>query len=395
MFGSEILEVAIGLIFIYLLLSLIASAVREGLESWMKTRAAHLERGIRELLHDRGGEGLTAAVYNHPLVYSLFASEYPPPKPKRRLRFRPSGTNLPSYIPSANFAVALLDVVARGPSWKDTQVAAVDEPAITLQNLRAAVASIPNPAVQRALLTAIDTAGGDLARAQANVEAWYNSTMDRVSGWYKRQTQVILLLIGLVITIWANVDTVTIGSYLYRNDIARQAVVESAEAFRENAPADTSVNAYFQRLEELRLPIGWPLPQREDAGEDGGWIVTLVLGWLITAFAVSFGAPFWFDLLNKVMVIRSTVKPHEKSPEEASEDRQHPRNPPPPHLGVPAPPPLPGGAGGEGPPPGGGGPPPPPSGDTTPAEVAVAPAAPEEPFQPHEWENDEPQEGVL
>jgi hypothetical protein len=45
-------------------------------------------------------------------------------------------------------------------------------------------------------------------------------------------------------------------------------------------------------------------------------------GWLLTALAISLGAPFWFDLLNKIMVIRSTVKPHEKSPEEASEDRQ-------------------------------------------------------------------------
>ena len=44
----------------------------------------------------------------------------------------------------------------------------------------------------------------------------------------------------------------------------------------------------------------------------------------MTAFAATLGAPFWFDVLNKVMVIRSTVKPHEKSPEEASEDRQFP-----------------------------------------------------------------------
>ena len=44
------------------------------------------------------------------------------------------------------------------------------------------------------------------------------------------------------------------------------------------------------------------------------------LGWLLTALAVSMGAPFWFDLLNKFIVIRSTVKPKEKSPEEKSKD---------------------------------------------------------------------------
>jgi hypothetical protein len=47
----------------------------------------------------------------------------------------------------------------------------------------------------------------------------------------------------------------------------------------------------------------------------------MLLGWLITALAVMLGAPFWFDVLNKFMVIRSTVKPREKSQEEGSEDR--------------------------------------------------------------------------
>ena len=54
---------------------------------------------------------------------------------------------------------------------------------------------------------------------------------------------------------------------------------------------------------------------------DLDWLI-VICGWLVTAFAVMLGAPFWFDVLNKFMVIRSTVKPHEKSPEEASEDRQ-------------------------------------------------------------------------
>jgi hypothetical protein len=47
-----------------------------------------------------------------------------------------------------------------------------------------------------------------------------------------------------------------------------------------------------------------------------------LIGWIVTALAVSLGAPFWFDLLNKFMVIRSTVKPYEKSAPEGSEDRR-------------------------------------------------------------------------
>ena len=84
-----------------------------------------------------------------------------------------------------------------------------------------------------------------------------------------------------------------------------------------------------QQLRSLGLPIGWDDksdPKRNFTGwtwkgDQGGWWEQLQwhwLGWLLTALAISLGAPFWFDLLNKFIVIRSAVKPHEKSPEEES-----------------------------------------------------------------------------
>jgi hypothetical protein len=81
-------------------------------------------------------------------------------------------------------------------------------------------------------------------------------------------------------------------------------------------------------LDSLGLPIGWSHVRLSSAGKPAtGWdvlkfIVISLLGWLMTGVAATLGAPFWFDVLNKVMVIRSTVKPREKSPEEGSEDRQ-------------------------------------------------------------------------
>jgi hypothetical protein len=96
-------------------------------------------------------------------------------------------------------------------------------------------------------------------------------------------------------------------------------------------------------LDALRLPIGWtkaPLIRHDSHGKilstDGEWLEAIA-GWLVTAFAASLGAPFWFDLLNKIMVIRSTVKPHEKSPEESSEDRQLGKEPVPAIAGKPSP----------------------------------------------------------
>ena len=81
-------------------------------------------------------------------------------------------------------------------------------------------------------------------------------------------------------------------------------------------------------LYALRLPIGWSdvVAGNWPAGNEWGGVwrrtVASLFGWLLTAFAVSLGAPFWFDALNKIMVIRSTVKPREKSQEEGSEDRK-------------------------------------------------------------------------
>jgi hypothetical protein len=325
MLGSQALEVAIGIVFVYLLVSLICSAVREGIEAWLKSRAAYLEHGIRELLHDAAGGGLAGVFYNHPLIYSLYSGGYTAgttPKPAMMAK----GGKLPTYIPSKNFALALMDIAARGPAT-DAGSSDSTAPLISLDSIRANIANLQSPGVQRVLLTAIDTAQGDINKVQASLEDWYNSGMDRVSGWYKRSTHGILFIIGLLVAVGLNVNTITIAEYLYRNDAARAAVVTRAQA----AAADSKIlNANEQearkQLDDLNLPIGWHDMKKINPRAKASWdlILVLVAGWLMTAFAATLGAPFWFDVLNKVMVIRSTVKPHEKSPEEASQDHQSP-----------------------------------------------------------------------
>ena len=323
MFGSQVLEVAIGLVLMYLLLSLISSSIREAIESQLKSRAGDLETGIRELLQDPEGAGLTKALYEHPLVFGLFKGAYEPGRSRR---------NLPSYIPSASFAVALLDIAARGPSGPGAPAAGAP---LSIDSLRAAVGRLPNAPVQRALLTAIDTAHGDLRRAQANVEAWFDSSMERVSGWYKRRTQMIIFAVGLALTVAVNADTLTVVESLVQDDSLRKAIVAEAEtAARDGRANGTDVSALRVELRGLGFPVGWArsLPAWSDecdllcVGEAVARQAPYHLpGWLLTAFAISLGAPFWFDVLNRVMVIRSTVKPKEKTrEEEISRDRPAP-----------------------------------------------------------------------
>jgi hypothetical protein len=344
MLGSKILEVAIGIIFVFLLVSMICSAIREGIESWRKSRAAFLEQGIRELLHDRHAVGIARSVYTHPLIYGLYLEEYRPRSASRPLTALAGGGNLPSYIPARNFALALLDIAARGTG---THGAASNPsaPVLSLALMRDNVLNLENGPVQRILIGAIDTSGGSMERAVANLTVWFDSAMDRVSGSYKRATQKLLLGIGLALAVVLNVNTIAVAQYLFRHDAERAALVARAEAAaRDTSFVSGGSDLQYARaraaLDSLRLPIGWDHVQitgpwhtslvRDATGavrevrELRLWqyVFEPVVGWLLTALAAMLGANFWFDLLNKVMVVRSTVKPHEKSPEEASEDRQ-------------------------------------------------------------------------
>jgi hypothetical protein len=226
-----------------------------------------------------------------------------------------------------------MDIAARGPSA--VAGTSSNAPLLSLDSMRANIANVGNERVQRVLLTAIDSAQGDLDRAQKNIEAWYDSAMDRVSGWYKRSTQKVLFAIGLVVAIVLNINTITIADYLYRDDTAREAFVARIAA--DSAKGDYSYARAMQQLSALNLPVMWPrelafpaaLRTQPSATKPPiltrrfySWFGASVPGWLLTALAATMGAPVWFDLLNKLMVIRSTVKPKEKSPEEGSEDRR-------------------------------------------------------------------------
>ncbi len=328
MLNSGILDVAIGLVFIFLLLSLICSAINEMIETRLKMRATNLEQGIRELLYDPAGTGLAKQIYKHPLVYGLFKGDYDPKKIKWRcLR----SSNLPSYIPSRNFALALMDIIlpANQKTVSGAAGATVATPAApasppgggtppsSLQSLRGNISSIKNPEVERALRTLVDAAGNDISKARENIEGWFDSAMERVSGWYKRRSQWIVLGVGLAVAIAINADTITIARTLSHDTAMRSSLVAAAQEYAKrpetvgdkvNSPEDR-VKENLDKIQKLGLPIGWSSDdERIVPKEFTPWLLKL-FGWLLTAMAISLGAPFWFDLLNKFMNARSTLKP--------------------------------------------------------------------------------------
>ena len=356
MLGIPILDVAIGLMFVYLILSLAVTAANEMFAAWFKRRAWMLHRGLVNLLE--GDQAQVSKLLDHALVRSLY-------EPRGVLtRVMPVLSKLfgngPSYIPSRTFALALLDTVAPLTDGK-----------------RSLPATGPLADVLRVLS---QEANGDEEKLKERVEVWFNDSMERVSGWYKRHTQAVSLVFAAIITVGTNADTLVIGKALWSDPQLRQAVVERAEQYvRENqapvAPgtdevvpppplppdqqaevefdaAEANFKAAMQDLEELQLPIGWEDPEPvdtalvsarlvvDDARDDwpgplwqrGAWarwrtaFDQHTLGWLITIMAISLGAPFWFDILNKVVSIRSAGKAPEETPK-APKEVPKPRQP--------------------------------------------------------------------
>jgi hypothetical protein len=353
MFGSVILDVAIGMAFVYLLLSLIASVIQEMLAAFMQLRAANLERGLRSLFSGdslRSEMDLVDSIYDHGLVRGLYSDPLRDSNkiqsrfrkmmdavrqlarrligisPDKALTIQANPLLLPSYIPSRTFALALIDVLNANKEQGERAMSSITK----------ALAEHDNKAAQALLTLAID-ARGDVVAFQRNLEQWYNDAMDRVSGWYKRYTQRVLIVIGLLLAVAFNVNSVRVARTLWLDRDARQAMVDAAGNYAKDHPAaanqavpadaeklkeqlQSNVDVFSQVTTSALLPLGWKHPWHfyEDyfraAPKDAIFAaLTILAGWGMTALAISFGAPFWFDTLNKFMVVRSTVKPQEKS----------------------------------------------------------------------------------
>src|SRR3954470_17770089 len=85
MLGSDMLEMGIGVSLFFLLVSLLCSAVRERIETAMKTRARDLDRGLRSLLDDPQGTTIVQALLHHGHLSSLFTGDYDPNRLKKTL----------------------------------------------------------------------------------------------------------------------------------------------------------------------------------------------------------------------------------------------------------------------------------------------------------------------
>lgn len=290
------LEVVIGLIFVLLLLSLLATTVMELLSSGLALRGKNLEKALRNMLASSDRDEQLFRAFKNNSLYRQMSQRYG----KRR--------RSPSYLSSESFQSILFDVLLRG-----------EKPA----ELTKRIEQLPDDDLKNVLYQLLNDADYELDRFRENVRQWYDSVMDRASGWYKRNVQQILVLVGLLIAILFNADTIAIYERLESDPESLQQILTMAEDYLlvnqdidslqttspEFEKSITQIRRLInQEIDEASAPLGlgWGNVDLSQLNVFD-WIYK-VLGWIVTALAISLGAPFWFDLLRKLVNIRGSGK---------------------------------------------------------------------------------------
>jgi hypothetical protein len=280
-----IIYAATSLVFIYLYLSMVASILQEWIAQGLALRSKTLRSGVGTLLSDPDVVGVAHQLFHHSLIKSIT-----------------SNISGPSYIPGPMFASALLDLVAPNQPGG---------PANVFASVRSDIAAIPSNSalapVRNSLLTLADNSNGDLSELRNRVGNWFDNAMDRVSGEYKRDAQKILFYIGLALAIILNADTFDIARIAStpQRTTATAQLLDNIQ--RQNLMPDLAKANSASRQELVKtltpvLPLGWT--QSNCPADWLGWLQKAI-GMFLTAFMVSLGAPFWFDILDSIMNIRA------------------------------------------------------------------------------------------
>ncbi|MDE0712557.1 MAG: hypothetical protein OXH60_10545 [Rhodospirillales bacterium] len=272
MLDHPIIDVGLGLIFFYVVLSLVASAVQEWIASLCALRSKNLRKGVQNLL----GGTYAEKVYEHPLIKNLSKDK-----------------KLPSYINPDTLSGVVLEVIAKESNGKSYVAHSAEE-------AKALVSSISSDHPLKEVLAALIDDGDDAATAlKDRLAGWFDEGMSRVAGWYKRQAKVMIFAIAGSVTLATNASSIHMAEEFWRNDALRTQIAAQAQVAAQTGEVSGLEASSLDDLEAF--PIGWSAAPSSALD----WLKTL-LGWIITTAAVSLGAPFWFDLLGKVANLRGS-----------------------------------------------------------------------------------------
>ncbi|MGQ1786242.1 MULTISPECIES: hypothetical protein [unclassified Saccharicrinis] len=299
MLNNPAIDIAIGLVFIYAVYSLIATTLTELINSWLNLRGKVLRTGIKRMLDDQDNKSDTDEILSNIFL------ERPEFKYLGKKSMFTGKSKLPSYLKPKTFAKTLLNMLDK---VYDSQM----DLSVVKSKLN------PNSPTHQYLIGLIEGAENKTEEFKAGAEEWYSETMERVSGWYKKKAQLTTFIVGLAIAYSMNVNTIEIAKRLGKDEKSRIAMVEAASGYVASYGSLDSipdkglekVDALTTQIEELLnetktvdsiIDIKFPSLDMDSPS----WF-TYILGCLLTAIALSVGAPFWFDLLNKLIKLRGS-----------------------------------------------------------------------------------------
>jgi hypothetical protein len=361
MLSSAALDVAFGLALVFLLFSVAASKINETIASVLNIRHQGLEKALISLVGSDGSQLSASKVMNHDLITPMQAAANSGFAARVRGWFGLKAPGI-SYLPARTFSAAVLDLLAPADPLDPQQVlgamasagmsaaalsalaAARADPSLVniealcaelpagrdLASVQALAAQLRNDPLQRALsavsalgpgnparqpmMRMLADARGDRNHFRQSLEHWYDDTMDRVSGWYKRYVQRIILVISIVLVASLNIDSINLAQELWRLPTERAAVASAAAAHAAGKQPSQNADQQIRDISALQLPLGWTPPHSGSARSTdprhvplgpASWLIKF-LGLLLTVLALSLGAPFWFDALSKLGSLRQS-----------------------------------------------------------------------------------------
>lgn len=318
----QILDLIIGMAFVYFLLSLICVALQEIKARWRNERSNNLKKWIYDTFQSEGkknGEGdkneLGKKLWDNIIIDGLTQED-----------------KAASYIPKEVFVSALFDEIHyNSDDKKERKEGGKDDNGSTKEpydfnSIRDSIETstlLPNR-IKRVLRQIHSESYGNLESFKERLERWFENAMERNAGTFKKNAQKSVLVFSLIVTAALNVDSIKLIKYFYENPAEAARVADATEKMindpKTKQALDSidsqsvksliqSVNTNIADLKRLKLPMGWDgFTWRDFICSTRGWQSVSIIGWLITAIAVSLGAPFWYDTLNKLVDLRSAGK---------------------------------------------------------------------------------------
>ena len=311
MFGSSILETAIGLIFVFSLLSILVTQINTFIVNVLNLRAKHLKEGLQNLVND---PDIQAKVLGHPLINMVKATVAPEDsltKAEAQAVIETEETQL-SYIPPETFVEALTSVLTADSDaslYRQLQLAneampnsnekskirelirilQTDFSEKTIRQLRATIENLPDDQTRKTLLSGLEHTENALEKlrfrngelipllegirkienpsfksavetiissarqvdgAQQKLQAWFDDGMDRASDIFRRKLQMISLGVAFALAFVLNVDTLYLARTLWEDQLLRQTVAAAAQNFDESAVTADSTSGTDTATEE-------------------------------------------------------------------------------------------------------------------------------------------------